>query len=77
MTRANATMTVAQLIERLKVLPLAALVLVEGYERDLDALDSVRSVEVTRCQAAHDWDGEFRERGADEGGVPGVLLVGR
>ena len=77
MTTANTTMTVAQLIKHLMALPSDAAVLVEGYERGLDAVDSVRIVEVTRCQAPHDWDGEFRERGAGEGGVTGVLLVGR
>ena len=77
MTTANTTMTVVQLIEHLMALPSDAAVLVEGYERDFDAVDSVRIVEVMRCRAPHDWDGEFRERGAGEGGVTGVLLVGR
>lgn len=71
-------MTVADLIERLRLVAPQALVFVEGYEKGLDAVDSLRSVEVMTCPQPHAWDGEFRESGKPgEGGLPGVLLVGR
>ena len=72
------TMTVGDLIDRLRLVPSDALVFVEGYEKGLDAVDSLRSVEVMTHPQPHEWDGEYREAGKPgEGGLPGVLLVGR
>jgi hypothetical protein len=71
-------MTVAELIAQLTVLNHDALVLVEAYEVGLDSVDSLRSVEVMKCPQPQEWDGEFRESGKPgDGGLPGVLLVGR
>jgi hypothetical protein len=71
-------MTVGVLIERLRALPADAVVLVEGYEKGLDAVVSLSDVEVMQVPLANEWDGEFREAGRPgEGGLPGVVLVGR
>ena len=71
-------MTVEALIERLRELPSGAVVLVEGYEKGLDAVVSLSGVEVMQVPQPNEWDGEFREAGSSgEGGLPGVVLVGR
>ena len=55
------TLTVAELMERLREMPPDLPVLVEGYETGLDAIYSLRETLVIHNTDSEDWDGEFEE----------------
>ena len=77
------TLTVAELMERLREMPPELPVLVEGYETGLDAIYSLRETVVIQSTNCEDWDGEFEEpknlQPAPQGVAPfrALLILGR
>ena len=77
------TLTVAELMERLREMPPELPVLVEGYETGLDAIYSLRETLVIHNTDCEDWDGEFEEPknlpSSPKAGAPfrALLILGR
>lgn len=77
------TLTVAELMERLREMPPELPVLVEGYETGLDAIHSLSETAVIHNTDCEDWDGEFEEPenlpSDPQGGAPfrALLILGR
>ena len=62
----------------LRSMPQDVPVFVEGYETGLDAIHSLRLVQVTGHLYANEWDGEYREvQGKGFSGTPATILLGR
>ncbi|MCK5686915.1 hypothetical protein KAJ27_22440 [bacterium] len=68
---------VAQLIEKLKLFPQDAPVLVSGYENGFENFSDPVVVKVVHKSDADYWDGEFQETEASDNDVTEIIVLRR